>query len=109
VSKGYTSKPWRIIPGTGQSLALTSGNSVSFANAVGTETYAVAFRLAPTATAYIATVTVSHAGGTPATATTDYPVASSDYPQIIGVSPGDKLSVYQASGSTGTAYMCELT
>jgi hypothetical protein len=113
MSKGYTPKPWRPIPGSGQSLSLTSGTAATFANALGAAafgaaTYAFAIRLSPAATAYIATVTVTKAG-TAATASTDYPISSSDYSQVIGCAPGDKVSVYQASGSTQTAYLCELT
>jgi len=108
MSKGYTVVPWKPIPGTGQTLSLTSGTAGTFTNAVGTATYAIAVRLAPAATAYLGTLTVSHAG-TAATASTDYPIGSGDPPQIIACMPGDKVSLYQASGSTGTAVMCELT
>jgi hypothetical protein len=102
------SRPWRIIPGTGQTLALTSGTAGKFANPVGAQTYAFVIRLAPSATAYIAMVTVSKAG-TLATASTDYPISTSDPPITIVCAGGDSVSVYQASGSSMNAYLCELT
>lgn len=101
-------RPWRPIDGSGQTVSLTSGTAGAFANAVGNETYAIAFKLAPAATAYIAFVRIS-AAGTNAAANTDFPVASTDPPQIFRITPGEKVSVYQASGSTESAYMCELT
>lgn len=98
----------KIIAGSGQSLSLTSGSAASFTNKVGSQTYLVAVKLAPAATAFIATVRISQAG-TAATASTDYAIASSDPPQILGCNPGDKVNVLQSSGSTATAYLCELT
>jgi len=107
MSKGYTVRPWRPILGSGQTEALTSGTAANFA-AVGSETYAVAVRLAPAATAYIAFIRISGSGAS-AAAEKDYPISSSDPPQILACGPGDVVSVYQASGSAGTVYLCELT
>lgn len=98
--------PWKIVPGTGQSLALTSGTAASFANAVGQYTQAIAIRFAPASTPFLGTVTTS---GSAATASKDYPIASTDPPQIIGIGGGQTVSVYQASGSSATAYLVELT
>lgn len=106
---GWTATaPFRPIAGTGQSLSLTSGTAATFTNKMGLQTHAFVFKFSPGTTAYIGTLAISQAG-TAATASTDYPVASTDIPVIVGCAPGDKVSVYQASGSTQTAYLCELT
>lgn len=101
---------WRPVPGSGQSLSLTGSAAATFANAIGAVTkqqvYAIAVKLAPASTAYIATIVISKAG-TAATASTDYPIASTDPPQILACAPGDQVSVY--AGANGTAYLCELT
>lgn len=105
--------PWKIIPGTGQSLSLTSGDNQHFANAVGKQTRAIAVSLAPlaaaSATGYaLVTVSPPNGGtGTAATASTDYMVKTSDPPQIIGCGPGDIVNVYAAAN--GTAFLVELT
>jgi hypothetical protein len=100
--------PWKVIDGSGQTVSLTSGTAASPTNKVGSQTYAIAVRFAPAATAYIGFVRIS-AAGTAAAAQTDYPISSSDPPQILGCKAGEKVSFYQASGSTESVYMCELT
>ncbi|MGC1477332.1 MAG: hypothetical protein WA804_15905 [Terriglobales bacterium] len=107
------SRPWRIIPGSGQSLSLTTATAATFANALGAstlggQTYAVAVRFAPAATPYVGLVTITHAG-TAATASTDYPMSSNDPTTVFICAPGDKVSCYQASGGTVLAYLAELT
>lgn len=108
MSKGITVAPWYPIAGTGQSKSLTSATAGSFTNKMGLQTHAFKLALSPAATPYVATVTVT-AAGTAATASTDYPVTSNTDLQPIACKPGDTVSVYQASGSTQTAYLCELT
>lgn len=98
--------PWKPIEGSGQSLALTATTVASFTNPVGAQTYAVAFSLAPAATASGALVRITRAG-TAATATGDYFVKTTDQPQILGCAPGDTVSVYPLA--SGTAYLTELT
>lgn len=102
------SRPWRIIPGTGQELAAQASGSAGNFTKVGKQTYVVAVRVQPSATPYVATVTIS-AAGTAATASTDYPISSSDPTTTFVCAPGDIVSVYQASGSAQNIYMCELT
>jgi hypothetical protein len=96
---------WKPISGKGQSLSLSTGTAGNF-TAVGAQTYAVAIRLAYAATPYMAFVRV---GGGSAAAETDFPICSNDPPQLIACGAGDVVSVYQASGSTQTAYLAELT
>ena len=98
--------PWRIVDGSGQSLAVGSGASSTFANPVGSETRAIALSLAPTATATGALVRINKAG-TAATASFDMLIKTTDPPAIIGVSPGDKVSCYGLAACT--AYLTELT
>ena len=98
--------PWRIIDGSGQSLAVGSGSSSTFTNAVGSETRAIALSLASTATATGARVKIDK-GGTAATASQDLLIKTTDPPLIIGVSPGDKVSCYGLAACT--AYLTELT
>lgn len=98
--------PLRVVNGSGQSVTAGAAGSQTFTNAVGTQTHAIAVRLAPAATAYLATVRISDAG-TAGTASTDYPIASSDPTQLIGIAPGQKVSIY--FGAAGSAVMCELT
>ena len=95
--------PWKIIPGSGQTVTAGAAGEEAFTNAVGSETMAIAIRLAPAATAYLATVRI---GGT-ATSSTDYPIASTDPPQVLGIGPGQTVTVY--FGAAGSAQMCELT
>lgn len=102
---GWTAiAPWKIQPGTGQSVTAGAAGAQTFTNPVGKQTDAIAIRLAPAATPYLATVTTSGVAGT---ATTDYPIASTDPPQIIGVGRGQSVSIY--FGAAGSAQMCELT
>lgn len=103
--------PWKIVPGSGQSLTLTSsGTNYAFANAVGKVAgatagpRAIAVSLAPQSTATGALVRIN----TAATASTDYFIKTTDPPLVIGVSPGDTVNVYTL-GSSGTAYLVELT
>jgi len=98
--------PWRIIDGSGQSLAVSAAASSTFTNAMGAETRAIALSLAPTATATGALVRINKAG-TAATATLDRLIKTTDPPQIIAVSPGDKVSCYGLAACT--AYLTELT
>ena len=95
--------PWRIIDGTGQSVTAGAAGLETFTNKVGATTQAIAVRLAPATTAYLATVRI----GNSATATTDYPIASTDPPQILGIAGGQTVSIY--FGAAGSAQMCELT
>lgn len=97
--------PWRIIDGSGQSLAVTT-SSATFTNAVGSETRAIAISLAPIATATGALVKIDKAGSA-ATASQDLLVKTTDPPLIIGVSPGDKVSCLGLAACT--AYLTELT
>lgn len=97
--------PWRIIDGSGQSVTAGAAGKQTFTNAVGSSTQAIAVRLAPAATPYLATVRIG--AGANATASTDYPIASTDPAQIFGIAPGQKVSVY--FGAAGSAVMCELT
>ena len=106
MSKGYTVAPWRPIPGTGQSLSLTATTAATFTNAVGGQTRAIAVSLAPAATASGALIRITQAG-TNATASLEFFIKTTDPPQILGCSPGDKVSVYPLAN--GTAYLTELT
>ena len=95
--------PWKIVPGSGQVVTVASAIEGAFTNPVGAQTQAIAIRLYPAATPYIATVRI----GTAATVSTDYPIASTDPPQIIGVGMGSTVTVF--FGAAGSAQMCELT
>jgi hypothetical protein len=96
--------PWKIQPGTGQTVTASVAGNETFTNAVGAQTDAIAIRLAPASTPYMATITTSDVA---ATTSTDYPIASTDPPQIIGVGRGQKVSVYFPGA--GSAQMVELT
>lgn len=96
--------PWKIQPGTGQTVTAGASGNQTFTNPVGAQTDAIAVRLAPATTPYLATITTS---GANATSSTDYPIASTDPPQIIGVGRGQKVSIF--FGAAGSAQMCELT
>ncbi|HTO43135.1 MAG TPA: hypothetical protein VML56_03590 [Burkholderiales bacterium] len=111
MSKGYTVAPWKPIPGSGQSLAVGSGSSSTFTNAVGaitgsTAMHAIALSLAPTATATGALIKISQAG-TAATATSDILIKTTDPPLIVAVAPGDKVSAYGLAACT--CYLTELS
>jgi hypothetical protein len=106
MSKGYTTAPWGPIAGSGQSLAVGSGSSSTFTNAVGSETRAILLSLAPTATPTGALFRISQAG-TAATATLDLLVKTTDIPLVVRVSPGDKVSAFGLAACT--AYLTELT
>jgi hypothetical protein len=95
--------PWKIIPGSGQTVTNAGTGNEDFANAVGPQTDAIAIRLAPATTPYIAMVRIGQA----ATVALDYPISSTDPPQIIGVSRGQTVHVY--FGAAGSAFMVELT
>ena len=73
--------PWKIRPGTGQTATNAGTGTVAFTNPVGAQTQAIAIRLAPATTPYIAMVRIGQA----ATVALDYPIASTDPPQVIGV------------------------
>lgn len=104
---GWTPQsPWRVIDGSGQSLAVSNGASSTFTNKVGTETRGIAISLAPTATAAGALVRIDPAG-TAASATTDILIKTTDPPLILGVTPGDKVSVWGLAAVT--AYLTELS
>lgn len=103
---GWTPQsPWKVIPGSGQSLANAGSASSSFTNAVGTETRAIAISLAPTATPTGALVTITNAG-VASTASKDILVKTTDPPLILGCSPGDKVTVWGLAAVT--AYLTEL-
>lgn len=97
----------RPISGSGQTKSLTTAVAASFTK-VGSQTYAVAIRLTYAATPFMAYVRISAAGSN-AAANTDYPICSNDPPQVLACAPGDIVSVYQASGSTQSVELCELT
>jgi hypothetical protein len=100
--------PWKIIPGTGQSLAVSAGSSATFTNKVGTETYCVQLSFAPTATAASSNcvVKISQAG-TAATAVLDLLVKGTDPPVYIACNPGDKVSAWGIVA--GVLYLTEMT
>jgi hypothetical protein len=98
--------PWKVIPGSGQSLANAGSTSTTFTNAMGAQTRAIAISLAPTATATAALVTITH-NGAASSATTDILVKTTDPPLILGCDPGDKVSVWGLAAVT--AYLTELT
>lgn len=104
MSKGYTVAPWRPIPGTGQSLSLSSGADANFTNAVGAETRAVALSLAPATTASGCLVRINHA----ASASTDILLKTTDPPLIMACSPGDVIHAWGLASSL-TLYLTELT
>jgi hypothetical protein len=101
---------WHAKPGSGQSLAVSSGSSSTFANALNAlgdnQTRAFLISLAPTATATGALVKVSQAG-TAATATSDILIKTTDPPLLLECAPGDKVSCYGLAACT--AYLCEMT
>lgn len=99
--------PWKIIPGTGRSVAVGSGSNATDTIAIGKQSRACALSLAPAATAYVALITIAQ-GGTAATATTDMAIKSGDPPLILSCAPGDKVSVWGV-GATGTLYVTELS
>jgi len=105
VSKGYTVAPWRIIDGTGQSLTVPNGSTVT-SSAVGAETRAIHLALQPTATATGCLVRLTQAG-TAATASKDFLIKTTDPPLVLACSPGDKVSAYGLAACT--LQMCELT
>ena len=106
MSKGYTVAPWRPIPGTGQSLAVASGSSSTFTNAVGSQTRAIWLNLTAAAAAQ-AVIRITQAG-TAATATLDLMIKWTDPPIVIGCSPGDKVSAFGVTAAS-TLYLTELT
>lgn len=106
MSKGQTIAPWRPIPDSGQSLAVGSGSSSTFTNAVGAQTRALWLSLAPTATPTGCLVTISHEGEA-STATQEFLVKTTDPPLIAGCSPGDQVSAYGLAACT--LYLTEIT
>lgn len=94
--------PWKIRPGTGQTVTNAGTGNLAFV-AVGAQTQAVAIRLAPATTPYIAMVRIGQA----ATVALDYPIASTDPPQILGVGEGDIVEVYFTAA--GSAFLVELS
>ena len=109
MSKGYTVAPWRLKPGLGQSLAVSSGSASKFTNNFGADgqTRAVYVSLAPTTTATGCLIEVSHAGATTATATSGLLVKTTDPPLLLMVTPGDNISAYGLAACT--LYVDELT
>lgn len=95
--------PWKIVPGSGQTVTNAGTGNLAFTNAVGAQTQAIAIRLAPATTPYIAMVRI----GSAATVAFDYPISSTDPPQVIGVGEGATVNVY--FGAAGSAFMVELT
>lgn len=98
MSKGYTTAPWRPIPGTGQTLALSSGADTGFTNAVGAQTRCIWLSMEPAATASGCLVTVSQAG-TAATATGDLFLKTTDPGLLVMCSPGDKVHAWGLAAS----------
>jgi hypothetical protein len=100
--------PWKVIPGTGQSLAVSSGASSTFTNAVGSQTRCIQLSFAPTATAASSncTVRISQAG-TAATAVLDLLVKGTDPPVLVGCEPGDKVSAWGIVA--GVLYLTEMS
>jgi len=92
-------RPFRLIPGTGQILAIGATSVAS--TAFGSQTYAI--MVAALGNCHIAT------GTTPVAVATDYLVKSSDQPLILAVSPGDKIAVIQDASATGNFSVVELT
>lgn len=100
--------PWKIIEGTGRSVAVANGSSTKDATAMGAQTRACQLTLAPQTTAMAATVTITNAGNEAATATKDLVLKSTDPPLVIGCAPGDQIQVW-GLGATGTLYITEMS
>ncbi len=98
--------PWKVIPGTGQSLSLSGTTAGAFANAVGKQTYAVWLSIAPTATPTGAEVTITNAA-TGASTSTDIFLKTTDPGLIIGCAPGDTVAAKALA--TCVMYLTELT
>ena len=101
---------WRPIAGSGQVLTLAATTNQAFANAVGSQTYAIAISLQPESTAAYALITISapNAGtGTAATASKDFMIKTSDPPQYFACTPGEIVNVY--SSAIGKAFLTELS
>lgn len=107
MSKGYTSAPWKPIPGTGQVLALSNGADAGFTNAMGAQTRAIWLALEPAATASGCLITISQAG-TATTVSTDILLKTTDPGVVLGCSPGDKIHAWGLAASL-KLHLCELT
>ena len=92
--------PWRFIDGSAQKVAYTATAGTS--SAVGTMTRAI----------LVAVTTDAHVRITPsgiaAVAATDMLIKAAYPPVVLGVSPGDKVSVIQDAAG-GSLFMVELT
>lgn len=100
--------PFKIIEGTGRSVAVASGSATVDTVAMGGQTRLCYLTLAPQATAMAATITITGAGNEAPTATKDLVLKSTDPGIILGCSPGDKVQVW-GLGATGTLYITEIT
>lgn len=100
--------PWKIVSGSGQTLALTATTETHFANTVGAngQTRAVQINLAPATTAYGVLIRITGSGAA-ATSALDYFLKSTDPPAVLGCAPGDSVHLFPTAN--GTAYLCELT
>lgn len=94
---------WRPIAGSGRSLAVSSGANSTDTVAMGLQSYACQL----SAITGNVLVTISHAGNTAATATTDMLVKSTDPPIQVACAPGDKVSAWGLGAAT--LYIVELT
>lgn len=97
--------PWKLVDGSGQTLAVTTSDA-GFANALGGETRAFAISLEPTATATGAWVRVSNAS-LAATAGKDMFIKTTDPPLVVGCTPGEHVHVIGIAACT--ACLVELT
>jgi|SRR5579859_3622370 len=99
--------PFKVIAGTGRSVAVASSANTTDTVAMGAQTRACVLSLTPAATAYAAMVTIQPSG-VAATATKDICLKSTDPPLVVGCSPGDKIAVWGLA-ATGTLFVTELT
>lgn len=100
-----TTAPWKLIAGSGQTLAVTT-SSAGFTNVMGPETRAFAISLEPTVTATGATVRVTAAALAATTAEGIF-IKTTDGPLVVGCTPGEKVTVIGLAAAT--AHLVELT
>lgn len=100
------SSPWKLIDGSGQTLAVTT-SSAAFTNAMGSETRAFAISLEPTASPTGATVRVSNTPGLAATSAQGIFIKTTDEPLVVGCTPGEKVTIIGVAACT--AHIVELT
>lgn len=104
--KSIAIAPWKVIPGTGQSLSLSGTTEAAFSNAVGEQTYAIWLSIAPTATPTGAEITITNAG-TAAGASTDIFLKTTDPGIVLGCAPGDTITGKALASCV--VYLTELT